>query len=288
MASHEQISRHLSARCPTGFLRNRRQSKSQITRRTFLIGDCYTQRMDSYFNDILLHQTLPLTSVQQLIEAGFVVIPGAVSSPRFPELSSAYDEVMNSGASPDFKVGSTTTRMYGLVNRGPVFDDVYTYPPLLEACRLVIREPFKLSSLLGRTLRPGSPPQELHVDLTRDSADAPMVGFILMIDPFTSENGATRFVPSSQYWADVPSDRLTDTRASFPGEIAACGESGSLIIFNGAIWHGHTANNTHKQRRSIQGYFVRREAQSGIDFSTRMIPETLGRITPFARYLLSL
>jgi len=244
--------------------------------------------VDSYFNDIVLRQTLPVTSVQQLIESGFVVIPGPVSSPRFPELSSAYDEVMNSGASPDFKVGSTTTRMYDLVNRGPVFDEVYTYPPLLEACRHVIGEPFKLSSLMGRTLRPGSPAQELHVDLTRDSADAPMVGFILMIDPFASENGATRFVPSSQYWSDVPSDRLTDTRASFPGDIAACGEAGSLIIFNGAIWHGHTANNTREQRRSIQGYFVRRDAQPGIDFSTRMSPETLGRITPFARYLLSL
>ena len=244
--------------------------------------------MDPYFNDIVLHETLPVASVQQLIESGFVVIPGPVSSLRFPKLSSAYDVVMNSGAGPDFKVGSTTTRMNDLVNRGPVFDDVYTYPPLLEACRHVIGEPFKLSSLLGRTLRPGSPAEELHVDLTRDSADAPMVGFILMIDPFTSENGATRFVPSSQYWPDVPSDRLTDIRASFPGEIAACGEPGSLIIFNGAIWHGHTANNTREQRRSIQGYFVRRAAQSGIDFSSRMSPETLGRITHFARYLLSL
>jgi ectoine hydroxylase-related dioxygenase (phytanoyl-CoA dioxygenase family) len=156
--------------------------------------------------------------------------------------------------------------MYDLVDRGPVFDDLYTYLPLLEACRHVIREPFKLTSLLGRTLRPGSPAQELHVDLTRDSTDAPMAVFILMIDPFTSEIEATRFVPFSQYWVDVPSDRLTDPRASFSGEIAACGESGSLIIFNGAIWHGHKANNTREQRRSIQGYSVRRDAQSGIDF----------------------
>jgi hypothetical protein len=110
-----------------------------------------------------VHQTLPVTSVQQLIESGFVVIPG-VSSPRFPELSSAYDEVMNSGGSPDFKIGSPTIRMYDFVNRGPAFDDIYIYPPLLEACRRVIGEPFKLSSLLGRTLRSGSAAQELHVD----------------------------------------------------------------------------------------------------------------------------
>jgi hypothetical protein len=244
--------------------------------------------VDPYFNDIALHQTLPATSVQQLMESGFVVIPGPVSSRQFPELSASYDDVMNSGAGPDFRVASTTTRMYDLVNRGPAFDDVYTHPPLLEACRRLIGEPFKLSSLLGRTLRPGSPAQELHVDLARNSTDAPMVGFILMIDPFTSQNGATRFVPSSQYWPDVPSDRLTDTRSSFPGEIAACGEAGSMTIFNGAIWHGHRANHTREQRRSIQGHFVRRDAQSGTDFSTRMRPETLRRISTFARYLLSL
>jgi Phytanoyl-CoA dioxygenase (PhyH) len=244
--------------------------------------------VDPHFNDIALHQTLPATSVQQLIESGFVIIPGPVSSQRFPELSAAYDEVMNSGAGPDFNVASTTTRIYDLVNRGPAFDDVYTHPALLEACRSVIGEPFKLSSLLGRTVRPGSPAQELHVDLARNSTDAPMIGFILMIDRFTSDNGATRFVPGSQYWPDVPSDRLTDTRASFPGEIVACGEAGSVIIFNGAIWHGHSANSAHEQRRSIQGYFLRRNAHSGIEFSTRMRPETLGRISAFARYLLSL
>jgi len=221
-----------------------------------------------------------------------VVIPGPVSSRPLTQLSAAYDEVMASGAGPDLKVGSTTTRMYDLVNRrparGPAFDDVYTFPPLIEACRRVIGEPFKLSSLLGRTLRPGSPAQELHVDLARDSPDGPMVGFILMIDAFTSEKGATRFVPASHYWPDAPSDRLTDTRASFPGERAACGEAGSLVIFNGAIWHGHLANSSREPRRSIQGYFVRRDAHSGLDFSVRMSPETRARLSPFARYLLSL
>jgi ectoine hydroxylase-related dioxygenase (phytanoyl-CoA dioxygenase family) len=30
-----------------------------------------------------------------------------------------------------------------------------------------------------------------------------------------------------------------------------------MIIFDAAVWHGHTANTTPKARRSIQGYFVR-------------------------------
>jgi ectoine hydroxylase-related dioxygenase (phytanoyl-CoA dioxygenase family) len=58
-------------------------------------------------------------------------------------------------------------------------------------------QPFKLSNLLGRTLRPKAQAQELHVDYARDGQDWPMVGFIVMIDEFRKENSATRFVPGS-------------------------------------------------------------------------------------------
>ena len=167
----------------------------------------------------LPHPRLPVTSAQQLVHSGFVIIPAPIPASKLTEVSSAYDDAMSLEAGTDFNVGSTTNRLYDLVNRGSEFDDIYTYPPLLHACHYVIREPFKLSSLLGRTLRPGSSAQKLHVDFPRDSSDAPMAGFILMIDPFTTKNGATRFVPCSQYWADVPSDRVVDTRASFQGKL---------------------------------------------------------------------
>jgi ectoine hydroxylase-related dioxygenase (phytanoyl-CoA dioxygenase family) len=40
-----------------------------------------------------------------------------------------------------------------------------------------------------------------------------------------------------------------------------------MIIFDAAVWHGHTANSTSKARRSIQGYFVRRGADQAMRFS---------------------
>ena len=125
------------------------------------------------------------------------------------------------------------------------------------ACAQLIGQPFQLSSLLGRTLRAGSPAQKLHTDIARDSADAPMAGFILMLDPFTRASGATRFIPGSQTWPDVPFNRLADPCLDCEGEVLACGDAGSMIIFNPAVWHGHTANTTPNARRSIQGYFVR-------------------------------
>jgi hypothetical protein len=243
--------------------------------------------VDKQFETITAGHALPSDSARQLIESGFVIIPGPIPAQRIADLAAAYDKVMSSVSGPDFKVASTTTRMYDMVNRGPVFDEIYIHPPLLEACAHVIGEPFKLSSLLARTLRAKTPAQDLHVDLPRDSKDAPMIGFILMIDRFQQCNGATRFVPASQNWPDLPSNRLLSAESGRQGEVLACGQRGSMIIFNGAIWHGHTANSTTKPRRSIQGYFVRRSAESGLNFGERMLPETLNRISPLARYLLA-
>jgi hypothetical protein len=90
----------------------------------------------------------------------------------FSELTAAYDEVMGVASEPDFKTGSTTTRMSDLLNYGSAFDDIYFYPPLLEACSHIIGEPFKLSSFFARTLIAGTPSQELHGDLARGCEDA--------------------------------------------------------------------------------------------------------------------
>jgi hypothetical protein len=249
---------------------------------------CYADAVDDFFQHIRSGCTLPRQSVRELVESGFVIIPGPVSGDLFNELTAAYDEVMALASGPDFKIASATTRMSDLLSYDPVFDDIYLYPPLLEACSHIVGEPFKLSSFLARTLRAGMSAQELHTDLPRDSEDAPLLGFILMIDPFGEENGATRFVSTSHTWTDLPCDRLADTRAKYFGEVLGCGERGTMIIFNGAIWHGHTANVTPDARRSIQGHFVRQSARSGFDFRNRLLPGRRARMGPLARYLLAL
>jgi ectoine hydroxylase-related dioxygenase (phytanoyl-CoA dioxygenase family) len=169
-----------------------------------------------------------------------------------------------------------------------VFDDLYVFPPLLQACRRVIGRPFKLSSLLARTLRPGSPAQELHVDVRRDSADWPLLGFILMVDGFRPDNGATRFVPGSHRWPGTPEDTVPDPLAEHEGEVLACGRAGSLLVFDGSTWHGHTANTSSGPRRSLQGAFIPRDGRAATDFAARMHPETRARLGPLARHVLAL
>ena len=60
-----------------------------------------------------------------------------------------------------------------------------------------------------------------------------------------------------------------------------------MVVFNGSIWHGHTANRSGSPRRSLQGAYIRREAASGFDLPGRMTPGTLARISPLAKYVLA-
>ena len=177
---------------------------------------------------------LPIGAASELLERGFVVLPGLVPSDQMERLVNAYDAAVSSAIDNDVRIGSASTRVNDFVNRGAEFDGLYVFPPLLEACCRVIGRPFKLSSLHARTLRSCSPAEELHVDVRRDSADWPLLGFILMVDGFRPDNGATRFVPGSHRWSSTPGETTPDLKDEHLGEVFACGSAGSLLIFNGS------------------------------------------------------
>ncbi len=123
--------------------------------------------------------------------------------------------------------------------------------------------PFKLSSILGRTLRPHTHPRS---SCGYSSATQKICRWSASFLWWMSSD--LTMGPPGLYRAHIPgrNPRASDARSQDPsseGEVVACGRGGSLILFNGSIWHGHTANISSEPRRSIQGYFVRRNANSG-------------------------
>lgn len=239
--------------------------------------------MDDWFSIIDAHCELSAGHVQELRDVGFVVIPGPVAPDRLAQLAEAYDAAVLCAATYEVSIGSSTTRVNDFVNRGPEFDGLYVYQPILDACCLIIGQPFKLSTMHARTVRPYSPAQNLHVDSRREGQGWPIVGFIMMVDEFRSDNAATRFVPGSHKWDTMP----TDTSADYEGEVLACGPVGSVIIYNGSVWHGHSANQVGEPRRSIQGAYIRRTEEASANQAALIRPETFGRIGQLAKYVLA-
>lgn len=234
---------------------------------------------------------LPTDAARQLRETGFVVMPGPAIKGGCEQLSRAYDRAVATADPADVHVGRTgsSTRINDFVNRGPEFDGIYIYRPLLAACGQIIGAPFKLSGMRARTLNAGAPAERLHVDVKHRADGWPLVGCIFMVDAFDAENGATRFVPGSHLQSREPGEVMNNPEDDHKEQVLACGPAGSMIIFNASVWHGHGANRSAKPRRSIQAHFVPREAQaSPDDYSGRMLPETLQRLGDLAKYVLNM
>ena len=227
---------------------------------------------------------------RRLIDVGFVIMPGPVPSDDCEQLSDAYDRAVAVADPADVHTGLTgsTTRINDFVNRGPEFDGIYIYPPLLTACCQIVGGPFKLSGMRARTLNPGAAMERLHVDVKYRANGWPLVGCILMVDAFDAQNGATRFVPGTHLQPAEPGEVMNDPQSAHANEVLACGPAGSIIIFNASVWHGHGANRSVAPRRSIQAHFVPRDAQaSPDDHSQRMRAETMKRIGDLAKYVLN-
>jgi hypothetical protein len=73
---------------------------------------------------------LPLTAMAALEESGFVVLPGPFPVEQLGAVADAYDAEVSAAVGDDVRVGSTSTRVVDFVNRGPLFDPLYVYPPL--------------------------------------------------------------------------------------------------------------------------------------------------------------
>jgi ectoine hydroxylase-related dioxygenase (phytanoyl-CoA dioxygenase family) len=179
-------------------------------------------------------------------------------------------------------------RLANLVNKGEMFDMLYTHPKLLEAVYHVVGFEVKLSSLNYRAARPGMGLQKLHVDWKEavGPGEFKVCNSIWLLDDFSIANGATRLVPKSHLCGQVPEDAMGDPEAPHSDEIILEAPAGTVVIFNSHLWHGGTTNNTNQSRRAIHSYFCAKDQPQQTPQQELIRQETLDRISDKARWLL--
>jgi ectoine hydroxylase-related dioxygenase (phytanoyl-CoA dioxygenase family) len=146
--------------------------------------------------------------------------------------------------------GVRTVRIYNLLAHGTIYQQIPVHERVLPIIEGVLDHGCLVSSLSSIHIGPGEAAQPLHADDQLIPLPKPHVSIICntmwALTDFTIANGATRVVPGS-HRADrspQPFGEPVETRAA---EMPA----GSVLVFDGSIWHGGGANQTTERRLGL-------------------------------------
>lgn len=229
--------------------------------------------------------TLSPQEREALDRDGYVVLPNLIDAGWLERLRVAFEsECEKDGHTPVVKE-SGTRHVNDLVDRDAVFEGICTNPRVLAAVHHVLRDGFRVGQIGGRDPLPGYGQQGLHADWTARSKGEPfrIVTTIWLLDDFTGENGATRVVPGTHHLLKQPPKSFTDPASRHPDQKIIVAKAGSVLVFNGHLWHSGTANRSSRSRRVVQCSFVGRDE---FRFS-RVKVEAPERLSSVARYLLA-
>lgn len=177
---------------------------------------------------------------------GYVILKGLLSSAEVAELVTAlapYEEARPMGRN-NFE-GEKSQRVYSLAGKGPTFMRLAEHPRIVAMLDALLMPHWLLSNLQSIRLHPGESAQPWHTDdafypLPRPRPTTLAVSTIWAIEDFTADNGATELIPRSHLWGgERPDDgaSLADV-----GGIQAIMPAGSVVVFDGAVWHRGGAN----------------------------------------------
>jgi ectoine hydroxylase-related dioxygenase (phytanoyl-CoA dioxygenase family) len=198
----------------------------------------------------------PAPHVAEMRERGWTVIENYLDEARLAAFRAGVAPLLGHYRGRNDFEGRTTERIYTLVGRGKVFEDIACDPRLAAVLSAFLKPNFLLSASHAICIYPGEVAQNLHYDdgfyLWPRPRPALGISVIGAIDAFTCENGGTVMVPGSHRWgpAEIEAFRLGRTPASPPPPDAVALEmpAGAIAVFPGTLTHAAGANRSDKPR----------------------------------------
>jgi ectoine hydroxylase-related dioxygenase (phytanoyl-CoA dioxygenase family) len=205
------------------------------------------------------------TVLERVIEPAFIDALVATIDRLLHQLGIEYGE--------NAFLGEHTRRIFNLLARDPIFADVPMHPAVLPLIERVLDHQCLLSSLTAIEMGPGQRAQPLHADDGSIALPRPHVPIVCVaiwaLTDFTLENGATHVVPGSHLADRRPGKGERTGEPTFDAvfEVTrAVMPKGSVIVYNGSLWHGGGHNDSDERRVGIvvnhcAGYMRQEENQ---------------------------
>jgi ectoine hydroxylase-related dioxygenase (phytanoyl-CoA dioxygenase family) len=190
--------------------------------------------------------------IERLDREGYTIVRDAFDVGRADELHADLDRLereLDIRTGGNGFEGRATTRVYNLLALGELYAQVPVHPVVLPLMHHLLGQGCLISSLSSITIHPGETAQPIHADDQVIPIPKPhravTANSMWAVTDFTEANGATRIIPGSQLNDGSP------VYGQHYDSICAEMPRGSILVWDGGLWHGGGANVTTERRRGI-------------------------------------
>jgi ectoine hydroxylase-related dioxygenase (phytanoyl-CoA dioxygenase family) len=227
-------------------------------------------------------------AVADLEEWGYCLVEGVLSPERVATVRQRLVELAEAevAAGTDYVYeNGSNQRIWTLLNKGDEFIELAMDPTVHRLMARMLDPEFLLSNIDANVAGPGGNPMFLHADQSFVPPPWPpfplVANAMWMLDDFTEDNGATRVVPGSHLLGHGPD------YGNLPDTVPVTGPAGTVMVFDGRLWHQTGANTTESERRhGILAYYCRPFMRQQENWFLSIDPEVLERGGSKLRHLL--
>ena len=195
--------------------------------------------------------------LRNIAEYGLSIVPDVLKGDQLQKVRDALYRAAESDRargreakfSLDYEEDSTNQRVWNVLSRDPVFEDLAFHPIAVDYVKAMLGWPALLGNLSANITGPGGGEMVLHADQIFVpepwSVEPQGMNVAWCVDDFTEANGGTRFAPGSHKLNRAPLPEETDVAT-----VAIEAPAGSIAIFESRVWHKTGHNSTPDQTRA--------------------------------------
>jgi ectoine hydroxylase-related dioxygenase (phytanoyl-CoA dioxygenase family) len=221
---------------------------------------------------------------------GFTVLPDFMDEATIARVRAALAPYEDRHHGRNAFEGFQTERVYTLVARGRVFEELTEDARILALLDRFLEPGYLLTASQSIRIDPGEAAQSLHTDdsFYRHPRPRPPLSITLIaaIDDFTQANGATEVIPGSHLWGD-PDDPARPPMESLesllvPMEVPA----GAAFVMAGTLIHRGGANRTARPRLGFTNQYCQPWCRTQENFFLGVPAEQARAMSPRLQSLL--
>ena len=234
--------------------------------------------------------------IRRMREDGYTIVPDYLDAGRLAAFRAGMAAYFGTYRGRNPFEGRTTERVYTMVARGQVFEDITADPRLLAILDAFLRPSYLLSASHAIDIYPGEVAQSMHFDDSFYPIPRPRpaisISVIGAIDAFTAENGGTVIIPGSHRWSSAEYLAFVQARQAgrpvpamqdaFSLEMPA----GAIAVFQGTLVHGAGANTSDAPRMAFTNQYCEPWARTQENFYLGVPKDRVRRMSPALQSLL--